>query len=417
MFTTLFERPVALRRQTSTPLAVERCRYLRHLTRQGLARQTVRDVAEYLVAIVERLRLSDDGRKKIPDAMIQRQAVRWSRRHFARDITQPDVSRRRFFHQACRWFRFMGWLEPRRRRVTRFSPAIEVFSSYMRDEQGLAPSTICGRVALLHDILLRINGPRRSLRAITVQDVDRELTGKYTLERYGRATIQAHAGALRAFFRFAERKGWCRAGLAAAIQSPRVYRNESVPFGPSWDDVQRLLATTEGDRASHIRNRAVILLLSVYGLRAGEVVRLCLEDFDWQGERLKIRRPKQRKAQEFPLVRVVGDAVLRYLKHARPAAKQREVFVTCQPPYRPLRPGSLWAVVARPLRALKVKLPHYGPHCLRHACATHLLNAGLSLKEIGDQLGHTHPDTTRIYAKVDLPHLREVGRIDLRGLL
>ena len=377
----------------------------------------MRLVAEYLVAIVERLRLTDGARRKITDAMIERQAVRWSRRHFAKNITRPDDSRQRFLCQARRWFRFMGWLEPRRRRVTRFAPAIAAFSSYMRDEQGLSPNTICGRVALLHDFLLRINGPRRSLRAITVQAVDRVLTSKYTLERYGRATIQAHACALRAFFRFAERKGWCRAGLAAAIRSPRVYSNESVPFGPSWDDVQRLLATTEGDRASNIRNRAVMLLLSVYGLRAGEVVRLRLEDFDWQGERLKIRRPKQRRAQEFPLVRVVGDAVLRYLQRARPAAKQREVFVTCRPPYRPLRSGTLWPVVARPLRALKIKLPHHGPHCLRHACATHLLNAGLSLKEIGDQLGHTHPDTTRIYAKVDLPHLREVARIDLRGLL
>jgi site-specific recombinase XerD len=312
---------------------------------------------------------------------------------------------------------FMGRLQPPPRPVGAFSIRIEAFADYMRDEQGLSPNTICGRVALLHDFLLRLNGPRHSLRSIKVQDVDRVLTSKYTLERYGRATIQTQACSLRAFFRFAERKGWCRAGLAAAIQSPRVYRNESVPFGPSWDDVQRLLATTEGDRTSSIRNRAVILLLSVYGLRAGEVVRLRLEDFDWEGERLRVQRPKQRKAQEFPLVRVVGSAVLRYLKHARPTTKLREVFVTCRPPYRPLHSGTLWPVVARPLRALKVRLPHHGPHCLRHACATHLLNAGLSLKEIGDQLGHTHPDTTRIYAKVDLTHLREVGRIDLRGLL
>ena len=369
------------------------------------------------MAIVERLRLTDGARKKITDAMIERQAARWSRRHFAKDITRPDSSRRRFLGQARRWFRFTGWLEPHRPRVTRFSPAIAAFAAYMRDEQGLSPNTISGRVALLHDILPRTPGPRGSLRTITVQDVDRVLTSKYTLKRYGRATIQTQACGLRAFFRFAERKGWCRAGLAAAIQSPRVYSNESVPFGPSWGDVRRLLATTAGNQSSHIRNRAVMLLLSVYGLRAGEVVRLRLDDFDWQGERLRIRRPKQRKAQEFPLVRVVGDAVLRYLKHARPATPLREVFVTCRPPYRPLRSGTLWPVVARPLRALQIKLPHHGPHCLRHACATHLLNGGLSLKEIGDQLGHTHPDTTRIYAKTDIPHLREVGRIDLRGLL
>jgi integrase/recombinase XerD len=79
--------------------------------------------------------------------------------------------------------------------------------------------------------------------------------------------------------------------------------------------------------------------------------------------------------------------------------------------------GGLGQVVRRRLRALNVPLPHYGPHALRHACATHLLEQGLSLKEIGDQLGHQSPETTRIYAKVDLAGLRTVADFDLEGLL
>jgi integrase/recombinase XerD len=74
-------------------------------------------------------------------------------------------------------------------------------------------------------------------------------------------------------------------------------------------------------------------------------------------------------------------------------------------------------VVKRRLHALGLKLPHYGAHVLRHACATHLLAQGLSLKEIGDHLGHVSPDTTRIYAKVDLTALRTVGDFNLEGLL
>ena len=73
-------------------------------------------------------------------------------------------------------------------------------------------------------------------------------------------------------------------------------------------------------------------------------------------------------------------------------------------------------IVAIRLRRLGVSLPHYGPHTLRHACATHLLAQGLCLKEIGDHLGHANPDTTRIYAKVDLVGLRQVADFDLGGL-
>jgi site-specific recombinase XerD len=78
---------------------------------------------------------------------------------------------------------------------------------------------------------------------------------------------------------------------------------------------------------------------------------------------------------------------------------------------------TLYLVVARRLRAVNPRLARYGPHALRHACATHLLEQGLSLKEIGDHLGHQHPDTTRIYAKVDLGGLRQVADFDLGGVL
>ena len=72
-------------------------------------------------------------------------------------------------------------------------------------------------------------------------------------EGYARTTVQTWADALRAFFHFAETRGWCRKGLAASIRGPRVFSQASLPLGPSWDDVRRLLATTEGDRRYNIR--------------------------------------------------------------------------------------------------------------------------------------------------------------------
>ena len=81
-----------------------------------------------------------------------------------------------------------------------------------------------------------------------------------------------------------------------------------------------------------------------------------------------------------------------------------------------MQQSSLWRIVGSRLRSLDESLPHHGPHALRHACATRLLATGLTLKEIGDQLGHVDPDTTRIYAKVDLGGLRQVADFDLGGV-
>ncbi|MBK7051885.1 MAG: tyrosine-type recombinase/integrase [Rhodoferax sp.] len=66
--------------------------------------------------------------------------------------------------------------------------------------------------------------------------------------------------------------------------------------------MQRLVASFNADSTIDLRDRAVVLLLAVYGLRRGEVVRLRLDDFDWNGEIIHVTRPKQRCTQQYPLV-------------------------------------------------------------------------------------------------------------------
>jgi site-specific recombinase XerD len=93
------------------------------------------------------------------------------------------------------------------------------------------------------------------------------------------------------------------------------------------------------------------------------------------------------------------------------------VFLSLRAPVRPLGNSALWQIVNRRLRPLGLALAHQGPHALRHACATRLLARGLSMKEIGDHLGHRNPAATSIYAKVHLTALRHVADVSLEGLL
>ena len=65
-----------------------------------------------------------------------------------------------------------------------------------------------------------------------------------------------------------------------------------------------------GDRPAAIRDRAILLLLAVYGLRSGEVRVLRLEDIDWDNETLRVRRPKPGRTQDYFLVRLQGRALL-----------------------------------------------------------------------------------------------------------
>ena len=113
----------------------------------------------------------------------------------------------------------------------------------------------------------------------------------------------------------------------------------------------------------------------------------------------------------------VGNAILRYLKEARPRSARRELFLSVEAPIRPLSPGCVSGIVRSRLATLGIDIPRRGAHCLRHANARHLLDAGFALKEIGDHLGHRSASSTRTYAKVDLTGLRRVAEIDLGSLL
>lgn len=288
------------------------------------------------------------------------------------------------------------------------------FEAYMTGERGFSSATTRGRRWIMKRFLKTV-ATGDSPVALTVREVDAFLQSLGEQDGYSRVSLQTVAGCLRSFCRYAATRGWCESGVADAIKTPRVYSLASVPMGPSWEDVKRLLALTEGDKPNDIRARAILMLLAIYGLRAGEVRHLRLDDFDWERELLSVLCSKTRRERMFPLSRPVGDAALRYIKQVRPRTLHREVFLTLDG--RPLGNGDIYSIVSVRLRRLGAPIPHHGPHALRHACATHLLAEGLSLKQIGDQLGHLDTDSTRIYAKVDITGLRKVADMDLEGLL
>lgn len=414
MFERILKDPKALARHQNGPLAEERRRYLAHFAaKEQTSRDTLHGLNNYLLIIAEALRLEERPGELISAEEVDAAVLRWINRPRPKNINKLRIA---FRNRVIRWLTYMGRLKspPAVRRP--YTDRIAQFVAHLRQERGLAPSSIdyCDRT--LHEFLAQIDAAGLRLQSLAVANVNDLLAKKIHKHGFARTTIHRWGSVIRPFFRFAEGRKWCRAGLADGIMAPRLYKHEGLPLGPSWDDVQRLIATAEGDRPTDIRDRAMLMLLAVYGLRSGEVVALRLEDFDWKREVLTVPRGKKQKPRTYPLCRPVGDAVLRYLCEVRPRTDYREVFLTRLAPIKPLDSCGLGEVAQRRLHALGLKLPHYGTHVLRHACATHLLAQGLSLKEIGDHLGHQSPETTRIYAKVDLGALRTVGDFDLEGL-
>jgi site-specific recombinase XerD len=417
MFDSIMKRSRAIDRHRKEPLAELRHLFLTHCAAQGMKQSTLSDIASYLLVITKYLRLGTRANELISAAEIEAAAKRWTNRR-SRPANRPQQhgGGYRVYRYGKRWLQFMGRLQPSEKDPPPYADRVAGFAVFQTN-RGLSPQTIDSQCHLVQRVMDRLCGDGRRLEEVTAAQVDVAMGAQIHDGKLRRTTIRTYVGQLRGFFRYAAIRNWCRKGLAEAILAPRVYSQETIPAGPSRNDVQRLLAATEGNRPTDIRDRAILMLLMVYGFRSGEVRCLQLEDLDWEGETIRVRRSKDQRSQIFPLSHAVGDAILRYIKEVRPRSPHRYIFLSRKAPIQPLSRGVLWKTVASRLRPLGVALPHCGPHALRHACATHLLEQGYNMKEIGDYLGHRCAESTRVYTKVDLNGLRLVANFSLEGLL
>lgn len=414
MLESLFNRPTTVAKYREAPLSEAREQFLEQCEIRGYSRASLKKIAWVLYSIAPRI---DINHGKVTPNDIER-AVNGRLRFKNSQGNSKNFQRSRqlFVHISTEWVRSLGCFEAPRKPEGPFSAQTAAFAQYLREDRGLSPITISTRCERLNWFFSNLHPSRDSLDTISIADVDTFIKAKGN-KGWKRSSLSSLASSLRSFFRYAEGQGWTMPGIAAIIESPRIYALEGLPKGPSWEDVQSLLTNCRGDRPADIRAYAILLLLSVYGLRRSEVAGLQLTDLDWTGEKIMVSRPKQRRIQSYPLIPVAGEAILRYLREARPHSAYRSLFLTLAAPTRPLSGESISPIVRSRLRDMGIVLPRHGAHCLRHACASHLLASGFSLKQIGDHLGHRSANATLSYTKVDLAGLRQVAELDLGGLL
>jgi integrase/recombinase XerD len=403
---TIYSDRLTVPHDDDAPFTDERYRYLRHCAEAGATAASLKLKRNELLWIAARL--GPDASEGIDIEALQRIATERQR------LKGAVTAARRVVDIGRPWLRFLGWWrEPTV--VFQYRSQLDQYVTWMRNERGFTPSTVEQWSRIIGRFLRWCHKTNRQLRDLQPEDVDAYFVAQAT-GRWSRVSVANTASALRGFLRYAAKRGMCADSLAGSICCPRLYRQESLPYAPDWLDVQRMLDDAETDKPQDIRDRAILLLLAIYGMRSGEVAALRLDQIDWAGRTLRLFRLKRRQPQVYPLISSVAEALARYIDTVRPPSSCPEVFLCMQAPRRPLKAGSIYDVANRRFVALGIEAAHRGGHALRHACASRLLAEGLSIKEIGDHLGHSSAAATSIYAKVNLAALREVGAFDLGAL-
>ncbi len=286
--------------------------------------------------------------------------------------------------------------------------ALDAFEHYLRNERTLAEETIVCYVPFVHRFLTdRFGDGPVTLSRLNAADVARFVQRQALRLHVKRAKLLTTA--LRSFLRYVRYRGDIASDLASAVPTVANWSMTSIPRAIPGDAVRQLLASINQRTPMGRRDYAILLLLARLGLRASEVIRLELQDINWNEGYLNVQG-KGGQRSVLPLPTDVGAAIAAYLQHGRPHSSSRRVFLRAKAPIRGfLDQKAVGSLVRNTLSRAGIKAPSRGAHQFRHALATKMLSHGASLTEIGEVLRHRSPQTTMIYTKVDLKALRALA--------
>jgi len=400
-----FEHPRAIERFQRGPLGAHIDGFAEQLFEQGYARQY--------------------GRNKL---WLVRELSRWLERHWLR---ASDLNERRldeFARERSRRRRplrggnrttlahFLDYLRkagvaptPIPRLPQDVKSRLErAFVEYLAQERGVCRATSDN---YLHEVC-RFLDHRCTRRALSPSRIRAKDLNAFVLRRaqkVGAKRAKLTVSALRSFCQFLRFRGDLKHDLSGAVLAVPNWRLTSLPKSLAPNEVRRLLQQCDQRTATGQRNFTILLLLARLGLRAKEIVMMTLDDIDWEAGEI-IVRGKGSRYERMPLPRDVGRALAMHVRHWRPPCVTRRLFIRLKAPFQGFSHSeTVSSIVRRALGSAGLRPPTTGAHLLRFTLATNLLRRGGSLPEVAEILRHRHPDTTALYAKVDLNALRTVA--------
>ena len=397
-------RPSVVCRLRDGPLGPHIDEYARHLAEQGLARGTTMRTLHLVADLSRWLKRNGSPIERLDEATLQSYRSFRARRRRSLGDGDPIALRR-----------LLGWMRemdicaaPPPAPLTHQARVQADYVRYLSQEIGLSARTLEHYTGILAPFLrehVGIKEPRWStLTAAQVfeffEDCARQRSTQY---------LHRLRSALRSFLRYLHYRGETPIDLSNSIPRTRRWRETGLPRHLSAEQVRRVLRSCDRTTAAGRRDYAILLSLARLGLRAIEVCTLKLDDIDWQTGQLLLNA-KGRERASMPLPPEVGKALCDYLRNGRPRSLSRRVFLRHNAPHVGFsKSGCISTVVKRAMLRAGIDMPFKGAHVLRHTLATQMLGRGASLSEIGYVLRHQRPNTTRIYAKVDVPTLRSVA--------
>ena len=240
------------------------------------------------------------------------------------------------------------------------------------------------------------------LSKLTIEKIDRFL--KHHNAGYSPGSQRHHRSCVRGLLRYLYCQKIIRRDLATFLTAPPFYAQVKPPRFLRPEEVERFFSSLRWDRPKDIRCNAMIYPAYTLGLRPKEISLISLDDISFVKKEIILPNRKNTVALHLPLPEETLKAIIVYITHARPKTNHRSLFVTFTAPYHPVSRYTVSYDISASLRQAGIAESAY---CLRHTYAQNLLEAGASIFQVKEMLGHDRIQTTRRYIHVHTQLMRK----------
>lgn len=223
-------------------------------------------------------------------------------------------------------------------------------------------------------------------------------------ETWEAGSLRTAASGLRSFLRFAEDEK----RLISALPDKLLRKRTIIPVLTEEEE----LAVWDVLQTDTIfsRDKAIMTLALLTGIRAVDILNLRLKDIDWQGDVINIIQKKTNEPLVLPLLPIIGNALVRYITHDRPRTDSSFIFLSRNAPHVPLKEHSSCYTIVRKIftqAGIRVNNELKGTRLLRHHVASKMLRKGVAIQTISSTLGHVNPNSVDVYLSTDEEKMRD----------
>jgi integrase len=231
-----------------------------------------------------------------------------------------------------------------------------------------------------------------------------------SLAIYEIPTIYHTTCVLRRALRYLYDQGITATDLSTVVPKIRYCKKAKIPCAYSKDEIERMVSSIDRGSPRGKRDYALILLAARLGLRASDIANLTFSSFKWDKNIIEVAQQKTGEPVTLPLLNDIGEAVIDYIRYARPKSDVPFLFLKLNAPNDVMYANSIHHTVYARLKEAGIRIPpgkKHGPHALRHSLASALLEHNVPMPVISEALGHTDTESTSVYLKIDVARLRE----------